>query len=58
MMLFIPSHAEPHDAFFIDDMDENIGAATDLGTKSHRFCGAALLRQALDDVVGTTGTRT
>jgi len=49
--------AGPHDTFFIDDMEENIGAATDLGIKSHRFCGAALLRQALDDVVGTAGMR-
>lgn len=49
--------AEPHETFFIDDMEENIGAATDLGIISHRFCGAALLRQALDDVVATAGAR-
>jgi len=49
--------AEPHETFFIDDMEENIRAATDIGMAAHHFLGASALRQALDDAVRLTETR-
>lgn len=35
------------DAFFIDDMEENVKAARGVGIASHLFCGADGLRRAL-----------
>lgn len=48
---------EPGEAFFIDDMEENVRAATGIGIASHHFRGAASLRGALADVLGITGAR-
>jgi len=48
---------DPHEALFIDDMEENIRAAANLGLAAHQFCGAPSLRQALDDVLRAAGTR-
>lgn len=48
---------EPGEAFFIDDMEENVRAATGMGIASHHFRGAPSLRGALADVVGIAGAR-
>jgi putative hydrolase of the HAD superfamily len=42
---------EPEDAFFIDDLEENVNAAAKLGIKVHHFKDALGLRKNLSDVI-------
>ncbi len=47
---------DPHDTFFIDDMEENVLAAASLGMAVHHFRSAPELRKALDHVLRSAGT--
>lgn len=47
---------DPHDALFIDDMEENVRAASSLGMAAHRFRDASTLRTALAEVLRPAGT--
>lgn len=40
---------QPSDAFFVDDMDENVAAARSLGIRSHLFRDASGLASALEE---------
>ena len=43
---------QPSDAFFVDDMDENVAAARSLGIRSHLFRDASGLEAALGEELG------
>ncbi len=43
---------EPSDAFFVDDMDENVAVARSLGVRSHLFRDASGLASALEEELG------
>ena len=43
---------EPSDAFFVDDMDENVAVARSLGIRSHLFRDASGLSSALEEELG------
>jgi putative hydrolase of the HAD superfamily len=42
---------DPADAFFTDDLEENVNAAAKLGLHIHQFKGAAGLRKALTGII-------
>jgi FMN phosphatase YigB (HAD superfamily) len=46
----------PEETFFIDDMEENVEVARDIGITSHLFSGADGLSLALEGLVYDDGT--